>query len=376
MKEGQKKVFVGASGGVDSSTAIALLKKQGYAVTGVFIKVWQPDFVECQWKEDRLDAMRVCATLGVDFLNLDLEEEYKKEVFDYMVDEYKKGRTPNPDVMCNKKIKFGAFLNFALKNGIDYIATGHYVRLNHLALGALSGKSLSAPSAKWEAKGSVRRELLAGVDKNKDQSYFLWTLTQEQLKHCLFPIGEYEKKEVRKLAQSFKLPTAQKKDSQGLCFVGKVDMKDFLQRFIPQKKGDVLNEEGEVIGKHDGIFYYTIGQRHGFLVTKKGVDDKPYYIIAKDLEKNVLVVSNKKESGGVRHLLVKIGGVNWISGKRPNLDRKYQARIRYRQSLKDCNLKEKNGVMVVEFKEFQNVAKGQSIVVYDGEVCLGGGVVK
>ena len=206
MTNKQKKVFVGASGGVDSSTTMALLKEQGYAVTGVFIKVWQPDFVECQWKEDRLDAMRVCAVLGVPFVDLDLEEEYKRDVFDYMVSEYKRGRTPNPDVMCNKKIKFGGFLDFALKNGADFIATGHYVQLRHLALGALN-KSFSAPSAKWE--------LLAGVDKNKDQSYFLWTLTQEQLQHCLFPIGKYQKSEVRKMAKKFGLPTAQKKDSQG-----------------------------------------------------------------------------------------------------------------------------------------------------------------
>ena len=353
-----KKVFVGASGGVDSSTTMALLKKQGYAVTGVFIKVWQPDFVECQWKEDRLDAMRVCATLGVDFLDLDLEKEYKRDVFDYMVNEYKNGRTPNPDVMCNKKIKFGAFLDFALKNGADFIATGHYVRLDG-------------------------EKLLVGVDRNKDQSYFLWTLTGEQLKHCLFPVGKYEKTKVRELAKSFKLPTAQKKDSQGLCFVGKVDMKEFLERFIPQRPGNVQNKQGEVIGKHDGIFYYTIGQRHGFLITEKGVDDKPYYVVAKDLEKNILTVSNERfpdnspeELTGVGHLLVKIGGVNWISGEKPSLDKRYQARIRYRQILQDCSLVEEEGGIAVKFEKFQNVAKGQSVVIYDGEVCLGGGVVK
>ncbi len=374
MNGKNKKVFVGASGGVDSSTTMALLKKQGYAVTGVFIKVWQPDFVECQWKEDRLDAMRVCATLGVDFLDLDLEKEYKRDVFDYMVSEYKKGRTPNPDVMCNRKIKFGAFLDFALKNGADYIATGHYVRLKNLVLEGLSDLSLSPSRTKWE--------LLAGVDKGKDQSYFLWTLTQEQLKRCLFPVGEYEKTKVRKLARNFNLLTAQKKDSQGLCFVGKVDMKEFLERFIPSRKGDILDEKGEAIGQHDGIFYYTIGQRHGFLITKKGVNDEPYYVIAKDLEKNVLIVSNKRfqnnlleKSVAVRHSRVSIEEVNWISGERPNLGKKYQARIRYRQVLQDCKLVEEKGEILVEFVEFQNVAKGQSIVVYDGEVCLGGGVV-
>jgi len=367
-KNEQKKVFVGVSGGVDSSTTIALLQQRGYAVTGVFIKVWQPDFVECQWKEDRLDAMRVCAVLSVPFLDLDLEKEYKKDVFDYMIAEYKNGRTPNPDVMCNKKIKFGAFLDFALKNGADFIATGHYVQKNHLALGALSDKSFST--------------LRVGVDKGKDQSYFLWTLTQEQLKHCLFPIGGYQKPEVRKMAGKFGLPTAQKKDSQGLCFVGKVNMKEFLQRFIPKKKGDILNQKGEVIGRHDGVFYYTIGQRHGFEIIKKGVDDKPYYIIAKDLKKNVLVVSNTKiqniksreiQSREVRPL--EIEGVNWIGGEMPDLSKKYQARIRYRQVLQDCKLVGKGEKIFIKFDKKQNTASGQSIVIYDGEICLGGGVV-
>jgi len=368
MEDKHKKVFVGASGGVDSSTTMALLKKQGYAVTGVFIKVWQPDFVECQWKEDRLDAMRVCAVLGVSFLDLDLEEEYKRDVFDYMVSEYKQGRTPNPDVMCNKKIKFGAFLDFALKNGADYIATGHYVQKNHLALEALN-KSFSASSAKWR--------LLAGRDEGKDQSYFLWTLTQEQLKYCLFPIGGYQKSEVRKMAKKFDLPTAQKKDSQGLCFVGKVDMKEFLQRFIPQKAGNVLNQDGEVIGRHEGIFYYTIGQRHGFEIKKKGTDDKPYYIIAKDLKKNILVVSNTKiqniKSREVRP--PEVEGVNWILGEVPDLSKKYQARIRYRQVLQDCKLVGKGEKIFIKFDKKQNTASGQSIVIYDGEICLGGGVV-
>ncbi len=351
-KNENKKVFVGMSGGVDSSLTSALLKKEGYDVTGVFIKVWQPDFIECQWKEDRLDAMRVCAKLEVPFLDLDLEKEYKEGVFNYMIDEYKTGRTPNPDVMCNKKIKFGAFLDFALKNGANFIATGHYVRLE---------------------KG----KLLAGIDENKDQSYFLWTLTQEQLKHCIFPIGEYKKSQVRKLAKKYNLSTAEKKDSQGLCFVGKVDMKEFLERFIPQQKGDVLNEKGEKIGEHDGVHYFTIGQRHGFRITEKGTDDNPYYIVAKDLEKNTLTVADDFSSINLENKKsIQIKDVNWISGNEPELNKKYQARIRYRQSLRECQIEKKDASFFVNFEEEQKTASsGQSIVIYDKKVCLGGGII-
>ncbi|MFH0845902.1 MAG: tRNA 2-thiouridine(34) synthase MnmA [Patescibacteria group bacterium] len=362
-----RKIFVGMSGGVDSSLTAALLLKEGYDVTGVFIKVWQPDFVECSWREDRLDAMRVCAKLGINFLDLDLEEVYKREVFDYMIEEYKNGRTPNPDVMCNKKIKFGAFLDFALKNGVDFVATGHYVRLED-------------------------KKLLAGIDENKDQSYFLWTLTQEQLKHCIFPIGQYTKPEVRKLAKKFELSTADKKDSQGLCFVGKVDMKDFLERFIPQKKGDVLNEKGKVIGHHDGIHYFTLGQRHGFEIIEKGTEDKPYYVVAKDLEKNILIVSNQDKQNFTENLKrkeIKLENINWTLGEKPNfftsslrgdhdeaVQKKYQARIRYRQPLQECVLVEKDRIFSVVFDIPQkNVASGQSVVIYDEDICLGGGVI-
>jgi len=270
----KKKVFVGLSGGVDSSTSAAILKKDGYDVTGVFIKVWQPDFLPCSWREDRLDAMRVAAHLDIPFITMDLEKEYKQEVVDYMVHEYKEGRTPNPDVMCNKYIKFGAFFDKAMEMGADYVATGHYARV--------------------KKDGDVVR-LLAGADENKDQSYFLWTLTQKQLKKTLFPIGEYVKPEVRKIAEKFGLSTAKKKDSQGLCFIGKLDMKDFLKEFIPEKKGDVLNGKGEVVGEHDGAYFYTLGQRHGFTVTVKGVDDTPYFIIYKDIEANTITVSHKNQ---------------------------------------------------------------------------------
>ncbi|MBU4480174.1 tRNA 2-thiouridine(34) synthase MnmA [Patescibacteria group bacterium] len=381
-----KKVFVGLSGGVDSSVSTALLKKQGYDVTGVFIKVWQPEFVKCDWREDRLDAMRVCAKLNIPFKDLDLEKEYKKEVFDYMIKEYKEGRTPNPDVMCNKSIKFGGFLKFALDNGADYIATGHYA-INQkskiknqneiLKLKIENSKKTFLHSAECK---NEKYELLAGVDKNKDQSYFLWTLKQNQLKHVLFPIGDLKKPDVRKLAKKFDLLTAEKKDSQGLCFVGMVEMKDFLKRFLPEKKGNILNEEGKVIGIHEGAYYFTIGQRHGFLITEKTPDDKPYFIISKDVDKNTITVSQEFQKKNIfEKKEIIIENINWISGKIPDLNKKYQARIRYRQPLQDCKIHSApvTGEITIIFDEPQKaVSKGQSLVIYDGEECLGGGVIE
>src|SRR3989344_1380959 len=265
-----QKVYVAVSGGVDSSVSLALLKEQGYDVVGVFIRVWQPNFLECNWKEDKRDAMRVCAHLGVQFLEFNFEKEYKKEVADYMIEEYKIGRTPNPDVMCNQQIKFGTFLKKALEMGTDFIATGHYAKIESHKAG---------------------RYLLVGKDTNKDQSYFLWTLTQEQLKYVLFPIGGYKKKEVRKLAKKFKLLTAEKKDSQGLCFLGKLNVKDFLKHYIKEKPGKVLDQDGKIIGKHSGAVFFTLGERHGFKIFQKSPNEQPRYIVGKDLKKNILVVS-------------------------------------------------------------------------------------
>lgn len=360
INKNRKKVFVGLSGGVDSSVSAALLKNQGYDVTGVFIKVWQPEFVKCDWREDRLDAMRICAKLDIPFKDLDLEEEYKKQVFDYMIEEYKNGRTPNPDVMCNKAIKFGGFLKFALDNGADYVATGHYCR-------------------KTQNTNSKDFQMLAGKDDNKDQSYFLWTLTQDQLKHILFPVGHLEKPKVRKLAKKYDLLTAEKKDSQGLCFVGMVEMKDFLKRFLPEKRGDVLNENGEVIGYHDGAFYYTFGQRHGFVITEKTSEDKPYFVIDKNIEKNTIIVSEKlREKNIFDKKEIEIENINWVSGNVPDLDKKYQAKIRYRQPLQSCKIYRNpvSGIFGVVFDEPQkSVSSGQSVVFYDGEVCLGGGII-
>lgn len=345
----KKKVFVGMSGGVDSSLSAALLKEQGYDVTGVFIKVWQPDFVECTWKEDRLDAMRVASMLEIPFVTLDLEKEYKQGVIDYMLDEYKNGRTPNPDVMCNALVKFGAFLAWAKKQGADFIATGHY--------------------AKTDGK-----ELLVSKDENKDQTYFLWTLTHDDLKHVLFPVGDMTKDEVRNEATLRGLYTSSKKDSQGLCFVGNVDMKTLLKEYMREKEGNVVNEAGDIIGKHDGVTFYTIGERHGFTITKKGIDDAPYYIVKKDIKKNELVVSHEKPEKKL-HNDILLERVSWVHVP-PRDGFTYKARARYRAPLATITIAKKNDAWHASVLEGELVpTPGQSLVVYDGAKCLGGGII-
>lgn len=348
----KQKVFVGMSGGVDSSVSAALLQKQGYDVTGVFIKVWQPDFVKCTWREDRLDAMRICAKLNIPFFTLDLEKEYKKDVADYMIDEYKAGRTPNPDVMCNKYVKFGGFFDLAMEQGADFVATGHYARVEG-------------------------NKMLAGKDINKDQTYFLWTLTQKQLSKTLFPIGDIEKPEVRKIAKKLGLSTAVKKDSQGVCFLGKFDMKEFLTHYIKEAPGKVLNEKGEEIGVHDGVLFLTIGQRHGFKITEKTPNDSRYYIISKDIVKNTITVSQdlvkivESESR-----VVKLRNISWTQDTMPDLNKKYSARIRYRQPLEECEIKKIGNDIELHFTNPQKaISSGQSAVIYDMEICLGGGII-
>jgi tRNA-specific 2-thiouridylase len=341
-----KKVFVGMSGGVDSSVSAALLKEQGYDVTGVFIKVWQPDFIECTWKEDRLDAMRVASVLDIPFVTLDLEKEYKEGVIDYMIEEYCAGRTPNPDVMCNREVKFGAFYNWAKKQDPEsFIATGHYASHN--------GTSL-----------------MKSRDENKDQTYFLWTLKKELFPSVIFPIGEIEKSDVRKLAEKFQLPVATKKDSQGLCFVGTIDVKTLLKNYITEKEGDVLNEEGEIIGVHTGVMFYTIGERHGFTITKKSTNDAPYFIVTKDIEKNTITVSHlppQEKKGGV----ITLEKTNWtVALKKGQI---YEARARYRAPLAKIEVIDETHMKVVEGDI--TLARGQSLVLYDGEACVGGGII-
>jgi tRNA-specific 2-thiouridylase len=352
------RVFVGMSGGVDSSVAAALLQKDGYEVTGVFMKVWEPDFLPCTWREERLDAMRVAAHLGIPLLTWDFEREYKEGVADYMIREYRAGRTPNPDVMCNREIKFGAFFKRALEAGADFVATGHYARVA-------------------ETKNGTHK-MLASIDPTKDQSYFLWTLGQKELSKTLFPVGGIKKSNVRLLAEKFKIPTANKKDSQGLCFVGKLDMKDFLAHFIEKKNGAVLGNDGQVIGTHTGAYFYTLGERHGFTITKKSIDDAAYYVIAKDIEANTITVAGERETriSQAARKEVQIDSVNFCGGVLIDTKKRYTAQVRYHGEQYDCTL---SGIdissFLVHFKKPVLVDSGQSIVIYRGAECLGGGVV-
>jgi len=367
-----KKVFVGLSGGVDSATSAALLKEAGFDVTGVFIKVWQPDWIECTWREDRQDAMRVAAHLGIPFVTLDLEKEYKKEVIDYMIAEYKAGRTPNPDVMCNQHVKFGAFYEWAMKEGADFVATGHYARIdtNDTKMRIITNNTNGANGPYI---------LCAGKDSNKDQSYFLWTLKQEQLGHVLFPVGNIEKPEVRKLAEKYKLPNAAKKDSQGLCFIGKVDVKEFLSHYVESENGRVLDANGKVIGHHPGALFFTIGERHGFTITDKTPNDLPYFVTSKGVRTNTITVGTKMD-GSIstnEKISTRLSNINWI-GDVPVIGKSLKARSRYRQPLQDMEITSLNASHAeVRFKKLQDtLTPGQSLVIYDGEICVGGGVIE
>jgi len=352
----KNKVYIGLSGGVDSAVSAVLLQKAGYDVHGVFIKVWQPNWIECSWKEDRREAMRIAAHLGISFTTLDLEKEYKKGVIDYMIAEYSVGRTPNPDVMCNREVKFGAFWHWAQTQGADFIATGHYAKINNKHDGYL---------------------LLKGKDSNKDQSYFLWTLIQDDLKHILFPVGGLPKPEVRKLATKFKLPNADRKDSQGLCFIGKIDVKEFLMHYIKTKSGSVHNEQDIHIGTHPGALLFTIGERHGFTITKKTPHDMPYYVISKNITDNTLVVSNKlNQSKNTTTYEVCLTQCNWIQ-ENPLLGKTFQGRSRYRQELYPLTVVSINkSNATIRFETAQDtLTPGQSLVIYDREVCIGGGII-
>ena len=370
-----KTVFVGMSGGVDSSVAAHLLVEQGYDVVGVFMKCYNID--GCA-EADAEDARRVAEHISIPFYVWDFEQEYKDRVVQYMIEGYRAGITPNPDVMCNREIKFGLFLEKALASGADYVATGHYVRLKSEATDA-------KPRAIHKSQNVIYK-LYQAADSNKDQSYFLWTLGQRQLAHCLFPIGGYEKPRVREIARAAELPTAEKKDSQGICFLGKFSLDDFLKQYIPEHRGALVTTAGENIGEHSGAEFYTIGQRHidaDFAFPKTGVAGagrKPLYVASKDAATNTVTLAEGSDDPALYRSEVMLTQVNFISGATPKDGAELHvcARVRYRQPLSDANLSNlENGNYTLAFVAPQKfVAEGQSAVFYgkNGEM-LGGGVI-
>jgi tRNA-specific 2-thiouridylase len=337
------KVFVGLSGGVDSAVAAALLQRRGFAVTGVFIRIALPGY-PCSAGEDKREAMRVAAHLKIPFLSIDLSKDYQERVFARAIKEFEAGRTPNPDALCNKEVKFGLFFDWARKNGADYIATGHYAQI----------------------KDGV---LYAGADEEKDQSYFLWAVAQEKLKRSLFPVGGLKKSDVRALAEKLQLPNAARPDSQGLCFLGPISLSDMLHQELSPVEGMVRSSEGETIGTHEGATLYTLGQRHGFIITKKTPDTAPYFVVGKDISANTITVSTERYPKGVSGTRVELAEENWIE-ERP--EGSCVARFRYRQKLIPATYV--NGAVVL--KEPHYVPEGQSLVLYQGARCLGGGVVE
>ncbi|WP_036745898.1 tRNA 2-thiouridine(34) synthase MnmA [Paenibacillus sp. UNC451MF] len=351
------RVVLGMSGGVDSSVSALLLKEQGYEVIGVFMKNWDDtdEFGHCTAEEDAEDVRRVCDQIGIPYYTVNFEKQYMDKVFQYFLDEYRKGRTPNPDVMCNREIKFGEFLQKALELGADYIATGHYARV--------------------EEKDGLFR-LLRGVDNNKDQTYFLNALNQYQLSKAMFPIGHLPKPEVRAIAEKAGLATAKKKDSTGVCFIGERNFKEFLSGYLPAKPGDMRTFEGEVKGRHDGLMYYTLGQRQGLGIGGSG-NGEPWFVAGKDLEQNILYVVQGEKHPSLYSSGLHATDLNWISGKLPETPLRCTAKFRYRQPDQGVTVAfGTDGTCEVTFDQPQKaITPGQSVVFYDGEVCLGGAII-
>lgn len=352
----RKTIFVAMSGGVDSSVAAALLKQRGFNVVGVFMRCMNLD--GCA-ERDAEDARRVAEHLGIPFYVFDLEEEYRREVVGYMIDGYRRGLTPNPDVMCNKEIKFGLFLEKALALGADGIATGHYARI---------------------MRRGGRLSLAAGADKNKDQSYFLWTLTPEVLGRCFFPVGDHTKPEVRRLARRSGLPTAEKKDSQGICFLGNVSLRDFLGAHIPEREGDVVTADGRRVGTHRGAWFYTVGQRHIGTAPRlaRGGATSRWYVAKKDIALNTLVIAEGADSAALHRERIRLGSVNLIgTALRSGERRAVFARVRYRQPLGKAWLSRTGRGYELAFHVPQKfIAPGQSAVLYSRSgLVLGGGVI-
>lgn len=344
------KVYVGMSGGVDSSVTAALLVQAGHDVTGVYMKNWSQDLpgMVCPWKDDYQDAKRVAVQLGIPFKMYDFETEYRQRVVNYMLDGYRKGLTPNPDIMCNQEVKFKLFLETALADGAEMIATGHYAR-------------------------TVDGQLLTAANEDKDQTYFLYRVTEDALKHSLMPIGDYKTKaEVRKEAEKLGLATAQKKDSQGICFVGKVGIKDFLLHELgEQEHGYIFDQNGVRIGEHDGAIFYTIGQRQGLGVG----GGLPYYVTGKDMAKNEVYVTTNLQDESLWRESLDLTELHWIN-EPPEAGKTYHVRTRYRAELVDCTIEIIDGRAVVKLdSEVRAITPGQSAVFYDGNHVLGGGIV-
>ncbi|MBE3596905.1 MAG: tRNA 2-thiouridine(34) synthase MnmA [Hydrogenibacillus sp.] len=352
------RVVVGMSGGVDSSVAALLLKREGYEVIGVFMKNWSDDADpwHCPAEADLADVRRVAEALDIPYEVVNFEAEYRAKVFDYFLAEFRRGRTPNPDVMCNREIKFGEFMQKALELGADYVAMGHYARIRREG-------------------GAVR--LLRGVDAKKDQSYFLHQLSQAQLARALFPIGDYTKDAVRRMAREAGLATAEKKDSTGICFIGERDFRAFLKTYLPAQPGEIVNvDDGKVLGRHEGLMYYTYGQRSGLGIGGVG-SGEPWFVAEKDLVHNRLVVAQGREHPALFATALIAEGVNWILGAPPGRRFEVTAKFRYRQPDRAVAVEvlDERRVFVRFHEPERAITPGQSVVFYDGEVCLGGGVI-
>lgn len=355
----KKIVFLGLSGGVDSAVAGLFLKEQGYQVEAVFMKNWESDDNDayCTAEEDAKDAQKVAEHLNIPLHTVNFSKDYWNNVFEHFLNEYQAGRTPNPDILCNSEIKFKAFLNYALAAGADKIATGHYARLRRSEHGF---------------------ELLKGLDDNKDQSYFLHLLNQEQLSHSLFPIGELTKPEIRAIAKKAQLPNFAKKDSTGICFIGERRFKQFLSEYLPAKPGIIKTTENEIIGQHEGLMYYTIGQRKGINIGGiKGKEELPWYVVEKDLNENILIITQDTQHPRLFKNSLTANQLHWISGQLPRFPLECHAKIRYRQADQPCCVALKDKQILTTFETPQRaVTPGQSIVFYQEEVCLGGGIIQ
>ncbi len=359
MKVNTDKIIVGVSGGVDSSVTALLLKEQGYQLEALFMKNWNDASEDgtCMWEADVEDAMMVCDKLNITLNTVDLSSDYWDKVFSNFLSEYKNGRTPNPDVLCNQEIKFKAFLQHAEALGASQIATGHYARIN---------------------KTNDTHQLIKGLDKNKDQSYFLCRLNQQQLAKALFPIGELEKPDVRKRAEQAGLITHDKKDSTGICFIGEQPFRQFLKRYIPPDPGLIKTTKGETVGEHDGVFYYTLGQRQGLGIGGvKGASDSPWYVVQKNIEENELIIAQEHDHPLLHSVHLRASAINWIAGEPPMIPFECCAKIRYRQADQNCIIEKfEDDHYSVRFEQSQRaITPGQFVVFYQNDVCLGGGII-